>query len=120
MIGSCACGIGAVKESSLSFRPGSFVYSSKHGEQAIVVTPEEYGKLINKAQTAIYLPKKKKIVAVYNRYLKSMDDKIGAVSSGQKSCLTREFRKLYKPAKRYMSRDQKIAIALNKCNVKRK
>jgi hypothetical protein len=42
------------------------------------------------------------------------------VSSRQKSCLTKEFRKLYKPAKRYMSRDQKIAIALNKCNVKRK
>jgi hypothetical protein len=42
------------------------------------------------------------------------------VSSGQKSCLTKEFRKLYKPAKRYMSRDQKVAIALNKCNVKRK
>ena len=67
--------IGAVKESSIKFRPGSFVYSSKHNESGIVVTDEEYGKLINKAQTAIYLPKKKKIVAVYNRYLKSMDDK---------------------------------------------
>ena len=45
---------------------------------------------------------------------------IGAVSSGQKACLTKEFRKLYKPSKRYMARDQKVAIALNKCNVKRK
>ena len=112
--------IGAVKESAISFRPGSFVYSSKHDESAIVVTPEEYGKLINKAQTAIYLPKKKKVVAVYNRYLKSMDDKIGAVSSGKKACLTREFRKLYKPSKAYMARDQKVAIALNKCNIERK
>ena len=112
--------IGAIKESSIKFRPGSFVYSSKHNESGIVVTNEEYAKLINKAQTAIYLPNKKKIVAVYNRYLKSMDDRIGAVSSGQKACLTREFRKLYKPAKRYMARNQKVAIALNKCNVKRK
>lgn len=112
--------IGAVKESSISFRPGSFVYSSKHDESAIVVTPEEYGKLINKAQTAIYLPKKKKVVAVYNRYLKSLDDKIGAVSSGKKACLTREFRKLYVPSKKSMPRDQKVAIALNKCNIKRK
>ena len=45
---------------------------------------------------------------------------IGAVSSGQKACLTKEFRKLYKPSKRYMARQQKVAIALNKCNVKRK
>ena len=45
---------------------------------------------------------------------------IGAVSSGQKACLTKEFRKLYKPSKRYMAREQKVAIALNKCNVNRK
>ena len=45
---------------------------------------------------------------------------IGAISSGKKSCLTREFRKLYKPSKKSMARKQKIAIALNKCNIKRK
>lgn len=79
--------IGAIKESAINFKPGSFVYSNKHNESAIVVTPEEYGKLINKAQTAIYLPKKKKVVAVYNRYLKSIDDKIGMISSGKKAWL---------------------------------
>ena len=45
---------------------------------------------------------------------------IGAISSGKKACLTREFRKLYKPSKKSMARKQKIAIALNKCNIKRK
>ena len=42
---------------------------------------------------------------------------IGAISSGKKSCLTKEFRKLYVPNKKSMSREQKIAIALNKCNI---
>ena len=45
---------------------------------------------------------------------------IGAISSGKKACLTREFRKLYVPSKKYMSREQKVAIALNKCNIKRR
>ena len=45
---------------------------------------------------------------------------IGAISSGKKACLTREFRKLYVPSKRSMPRSQKVAIALNKCNIKRK
>lgn len=44
---------------------------------------------------------------------------LGAIPR-QTRCLTREFRKLYVPAKRTMSRKQKIAIALNKCGVKRK
>ena len=45
---------------------------------------------------------------------------IGAISSGKKGCLTKEFRKLYVPSKKSMSREQKVAIALNKCNIKRK
>lgn len=44
---------------------------------------------------------------------------IGALSK-QDACLKKEFHKLYSPAKRYMSREQKVAIALNKCGVKRK
>jgi len=43
---------------------------------------------------------------------------IGAVSSGKKSCLTREFRKLKK--KRSMAQKQKVAIALNVCNIPRR
>lgn len=45
---------------------------------------------------------------------------IGALSSGKKACVTRKFRELYKPGARKRSRDQKVAIALNACNVKRK
>ena len=122
MIGSCACGMGATRESDIKFRPGSMVYSSKHDQLGLVVTRDDYGrnKMINNAQTPVYFPKGKKIVAVYNRYLESKDDKIGAISSGKKACLTREFRKLYVPSKKSMSRDQKVAIALNKCNIKRR
>jgi len=43
---------------------------------------------------------------------------IGALSLGKKSCLTREFRKLKK--KRSMAQNQKVAIALNVCNIPRK
>jgi hypothetical protein len=42
---------------------------------------------------------------------------VGAISPGKKGCLTKEFRKLYVPSKKSMSREQKIAIALNKCNI---
>lgn len=45
---------------------------------------------------------------------------IGAISAGKKGCLTKEFRKLYAAGKKSMSREQKVAIALNKCNIKRK
>jgi len=45
---------------------------------------------------------------------------IGALSSGKKACVTRKFRELYKPGAKKRSRDQKVAIALNACNVKRK
>lgn len=45
---------------------------------------------------------------------------IGAISSGKKGCLTKEFRKLYAPGKKFMSRQQKVAIALNKCNIRKK
>lgn len=117
--------IGATKaprESDINFRVGSMVYSSRNKQTGIVVTRDEYGrnKMINNAQTPVYFPKGKKVVAVYNRYLESLDDRIGAISSGQKGCLTKEFRKLYVPSKRSMSREQKVAIALNKCNIKRK
>ena len=40
---------------------------------------------------------------------------IGALSSGKKSCLTREFRKLKR--KRSMAQKQKVAIALNVCKI---
>jgi hypothetical protein len=43
---------------------------------------------------------------------------IGAISSGKKACLTREFRKLKK--KRSMAQKQKVAIALNVCKIPRK
>jgi len=43
---------------------------------------------------------------------------IGGLTPSQKGCLTREFRLLKK--KRKMSQAQKVAIALNKCKVKRK
>ena len=43
---------------------------------------------------------------------------IGAISSGKKACLTIEFRKLKK--KRSMAQNQKVAIALNVCNIPRK
>lgn len=43
---------------------------------------------------------------------------IGALSSGKKSCLTKEFRKLKN--KRSMSQKQKVAIALNVCNIPKK
>jgi len=43
---------------------------------------------------------------------------IGGLKPSQKGCLTREFRLLKK--KRKMSQDQKVAIALNKCKIKRK
>ena len=42
---------------------------------------------------------------------------IGTISPGKKGCLTKEFRKLYAPGKKFISRKQKIAIALNKCNI---
>jgi hypothetical protein len=114
--------IGATKtprESDINFRTGSVVYSKKTDQNGIVVTRDQYGrnKMINNAQTPVYFPKTKKIVAVYNRYLVSLDDRIGSVSSSQKGCLTKEFRKLYVPSKRSMSREQKVAIALNKCNI---
>ena len=116
--------IGATKaprESDINFRVGSMVYSSRNKQTGIVVTKKEYGyKMLNNAQTPVYFPKTKKVVAVYNRYLESLDDRIGAISSGKKGCLTREFRKLYVPSKKSMSRDQKVAIALNKCNIKRR
>ena len=38
----------------------------------------------------------------------------------RKSCLKKEFHKLYAPEKSYMGRKQKIAIALNKCKVPKK
>lgn len=118
MIGNCSCGIGTTRESDINFRVGSMVYSSRNKQTGIVVTKKEYGyKMLNNAQTPVYFPKTKKVVAVYNRYLESLNDKIGAISSGKKSCLTREFRKLYVPSKKSMSRDQKVAIALNKCNI---
>ena len=121
MIGNCACGMGATRESDINFRVGSIVYSSRNKQTGIVVTKKEYGyKMLNNAQTPVYFPKTKKVVAVYNRYLESLDDKIGAISSGKKGCLTKEFRKLYAPGKKFMSRQQKVAIALNKCNIKRK
>ena len=110
----------APKESAINFRTGSVVYSKKTDQNGIVVTRDQYGrnKMINNAQTPVYFPKTKKIVAVYNRYLISLDDKgLGALSSGKKGCLTKEFRKLYVPSKRSMSREQKVAIALNKCNI---
>lgn len=56
----------------------------------------------------------------YGVKLKNSSSKIGAISSGKKACLTREFRKLYVPSKKSMPRDQKVAIALNKCNIERK
>ena len=72
--------IGAVKaprESDINFRTGSVVYSKKTDQNGIVVTKDQYGrnKMINNAQTPVYFPKTKKIVAVYNRYLVSLDDK---------------------------------------------
>lgn len=64
-------------ESDINFRTGSVVYSKKTDQNGIVVTRDEYGrnKMINNAQTPVYFPKTKKIVAVYNRYLVSLDDK---------------------------------------------
>lgn len=75
--------IGATKaprESDINFRVGSMVYSSRNKQSGIVVTRDQYGrnKMINNAQTPVYFPKGKKVVAVYNRYLESLDDKIGA------------------------------------------
>lgn len=72
--------IGATKaprESDINFRTGSVVYSKKTDQNGIVVTRDQYGrnKMINNAQTPVYFPKTKKIVAVYNRYLVSLDDK---------------------------------------------
>jgi len=72
--------IGATKaprESDINFRTGSVVYSKKTDQNGIVVTKDEYGrnKMINNAQTPVYFTKTKKIVAVYNRYLVSLDDK---------------------------------------------
>ena len=72
--------IGATKaprESDINFRVGSMVYSSRNKQSGIVVTRDEYGrnKMINNAQTPVYFPKGKKVVAVYNRYLESLDDK---------------------------------------------
>ena len=72
--------IGATKtprESAINFRTGSVVYSKKTDQNGIVVTKDQYGrnKMINNAQTPVYFPKTKKIVAVYNRYLVSLDDK---------------------------------------------
>ena len=72
--------IGATKaprESAINFRTGSVVYSKKTDQNGIVVTRDQYGrnKMINNAQTPVYFPKTKKIVAVYNRYLVSLDDK---------------------------------------------
>ena len=43
---------------------------------------------------------------------------IGGLKPSTKGCLTKEFRALKK--KRSMSQAQKVAIALNKCKVKRK
>ena len=65
------------KESDINFRTGSVVYSKKTDQNGIVVTRDQYGrnKMINNAQTPVYFPKTKKIVAVYNRYLVSLDDK---------------------------------------------
>jgi len=78
--------IGAVKaprESDINFRVGSMVYSSRNKQSGIVVTRDEYGrnKMINNAQTPVYFPKGKKVVAVYNRYLESLDDKIGGIGA---------------------------------------
>jgi hypothetical protein len=69
--------IKAPKESDINFRTGSVVYSKKTDQNGIVVTRDQYGrnKMINNAQTPVYFPKTKKIVAVYNRYLVSLDDK---------------------------------------------
>jgi hypothetical protein len=80
MIGSCCNGMGATRESDINFRVGSMVYSSRNKQSGIVVTRDEYGrnKMINNAQTPVYFPKGKKVVAVYNRYLESLDDRIGA------------------------------------------
>jgi hypothetical protein len=78
--------IGATKaprESDINFRVGSMVYSSRNKQSGIVVTRDEYGrnKMINNAQTPVYFPKGKKVVAVYNRYLQSLDDKIGGIGA---------------------------------------
>jgi hypothetical protein len=78
--------IGAVKaprESDINFRVGSMVYSSRNKQTGIVVTRDEYGrnKMINNAQTPVYFPKGKKVVAVYNRYLESLDDRIGGIGA---------------------------------------
>ena len=78
--------IGAVKaprESDIKFRVGSMVYSSRNKQTGIVVTRDEYGrnKMINNAQTPVYFPKGKKVVAVYNRYLESLDDRIGGIGA---------------------------------------
>ena len=45
---------------------------------------------------------------------------IGALSSGKKACVTKKFRELYKPGAKKRSREQKVAIALQACNVKSK
>jgi hypothetical protein len=81
--------IGATKaprESDINFRVGSMVYSSRNKQSGIVVTRDEYGrnKMINNAQTPVYFPKGKKVVAVYNRYLQSLDDKIGGIGAVKK------------------------------------
>lgn len=71
-------GIGAdkkPKESDINFDPGTMVYSSKHQQAGLVVTKREYGqRIINNAQTPVFFPQRKKIVAVYNRYLTSLSD----------------------------------------------
>lgn len=81
--------IGAVKaprESDINFRVGSMVYNSRNKQTGIVVTKKEYGyKMLNNAQTPVYFPKTKKVVAVYNRYLESLDDRIGAAMKLTKS-----------------------------------
>jgi hypothetical protein len=140
MIGSCACGIGTTKKqkgkylayyeegvkeptyykiksmelSDPKFSIRNLFVTLANGD-IIIINKEDINRF-KSGDTVINRGNK----GYYGVELHNADSKIGAASSGQKSCLTKEFRKLYKPAKRYMSRDQKVAIALNKCNVKRK
>ena len=41
---------------------------------------------------------------------------IGSTTTAQRNCLSKEFKKLY-AKKKFIPRKQKIAIALNTCNV---
>ncbi len=102
--------IGATKaprKSDINFRVGSMVYSSRNKQSGIVVTRDEYGrnKMINNAQTPVYFPKGKKVVAVYNRYLQSLDDKISGIGN-----VSKELKYIYKASDCSDKSDCRIAI----------